>query len=86
MEALRRNLSMATLNIKSFPDSLYEALQRLAEQEHRSVAQEVIHLLEHATQQASPLSILELRGLGKALWENVNITDHVRAERESWDS
>lgn len=76
---------MATLNIKSFPDPLYETLQRLAEQEHRSVAQEVIHLLENVTKQPAPLSILELRGLGKALWENTDVAAHVRAERESWD-
>lgn len=77
---------MATLNIKSFPDSLYEILQKLAEQEHRSVAQEVIHLLEHATKQPPQHSILELRGLGKALWENTDAVAHVRAERESRDS
>ena len=77
---------MATLNIKSFPDSLYEALQRLAEQEHRSVAQEVIHLLEHVTKQPPQHSILELRGLEKALWENTDAVAHVRAERDSWDS
>lgn len=77
---------MATLKITSFPDSLYEVLQRLAEQEHRSVAQEVIHLLEHATKQPPQHSILELRGLGKALWENTDVVAHVRAERDSWDS
>jgi hypothetical protein len=84
MEAFRRN-AMATLNIKSFPDSLYETLQRLAEQENRSIAQEVIHLLEHVTRQPSPHSILKLRGLGKALWENTDAVAHVRAERELWD-
>ena len=77
---------MATLNIKSFPDSLYEILQKLAEREHRSIAQEVIHLLEHATRQPPQLSILELRGLGKSLWENTDSVTHVRAERDSWDS
>ncbi len=77
---------MATLNIKNFPEPLYETLQKQAEQEHRSVAQEVIHLLEHATKQAPTHSILELRGLGKVLWENVDAVAHVRAERDSWDS
>ncbi len=28
---------MATLNIKNFPESLYEQLQKQAEEEHRSV-------------------------------------------------
>ena len=36
---------MATLNIKNFPDPLYRRLQERAEQEHRSLAQEVIHIL-----------------------------------------
>jgi hypothetical protein len=84
MEAFRMN-AMATLNIKSFPDSLYETLQRLAEQENRSIAQEVIHLLEYATKQSSPLSILDLCGLGKELWKNTDAVAHVRAERELWD-
>lgn len=77
---------MATLNIKNFPESLYETLQKRAEQENRSVAQVVIHLLEHATNQATPLSILELRGLGKDLWAGIDTKAHIQAERNSWDS
>lgn len=76
---------MATLSIKDFPDSLYELLQRLAEQEHCSVAQEVIHLLEQATRKPELSSILELKGLGKALWENTEAVEYVRAERDSWN-
>lgn len=77
---------MATLNIKNFPDSLYEALQRRAEQEHRSIAQEVIHLLEGAAGRPEALSILALRGLGKELWEGRDAAAHVRSERDSWES
>jgi plasmid stability protein len=77
---------MATLNIKNFPALLYEKLQERAEREHRSVAQEVIHLLERATQEPEPLSILGLRGLGKELWKDVEPAAHVRSERDSWDS
>jgi plasmid stability protein len=39
---------MATLNIKNFPDEIYQRLQELAKREHRSVSQEVVHLLEQA--------------------------------------
>jgi plasmid stability protein len=53
---------MATLNVKNFPDDLYKALQERAQREHRSVTQEVVHLLETSLTQAEPLSILELRG------------------------
>jgi len=76
---------MATLNIKNVPDSLYKKLQARARRQHRSVAQEVIHLLSGALEQSPSRSILELRGLGKDLWEEVDATDHVARERRSWD-
>jgi len=77
---------MATLNIKNFPDEIYERLQMLAKRDHRSVAQEVVHLLEQATGGSKTLSILKLRGLGKELWEGIDPVEYVRAERDSWDS
>jgi hypothetical protein len=77
---------MATLNIKNFPDELYERLQKLAESEHRSVSQQVVHLLEKAAGKPQLHSILELRGLGKELWEGIDAVEYVRAERDSWDS
>lgn len=77
---------MATLNIKNFPEEIYQRLHELAEREHRSVSQEVVHLLEQATGKAKTRSILELRGLGKELWEGIDPVEYVRAERDSWDS
>jgi CopG-like RHH_1 or ribbon-helix-helix domain, RHH_5 len=77
---------MATLNIKNFPDALYERLQERAEREHRSLAQQVIHLLEELAGKPKLHSILELRGLGKELWKGIDALEHVRAERDSWDS
>jgi hypothetical protein len=76
---------MATLNIKNFPDHLYEKLHARAEVERRSVAQEVIYLLEHAAELREPLSILDLRGLGKEHWEGIDPVSHIAAERDSWD-
>lgn len=76
---------MATLNIKRFPDDLYEKLRVRAEQMHRSVAQEVVHLLSQVVEEPEPLSILELRGLGKELWTGIDAADHVERERRSWD-
>ncbi len=77
---------MATLNLKNFPDDLYARLQELAQKERRSVAQEVIYLLDKATEPPESLSILELRGLGKELWKGIDAAAHVKAERDSWDS
>jgi len=30
-------------------------------------------------------SILELRGLGKHVWQNVSVKDYINAERDSWN-
>ena len=76
---------MATLRIKNFPDSLYKSLQEQAQREHRSVAQQVIHVLEKTLDQDKTLSITGLEGLGKELWEGVDAVEHIREERDSWD-
>jgi plasmid stability protein len=76
---------MATLNIKNLPDVLYKKLQARAKRDRRSVAQEVTHLLSEALEASKPLSILELRGLGKEHWQGIDATAHVQRERASWD-
>ena len=76
---------MAVLNIKNLPDALYKKLQARAKRERRSVAQEVTYLLSEALETAKPLSILELKGLGKELWRKVDAAKHVERERASWD-
>jgi plasmid stability protein len=76
---------MATLNIKNMSDSLYKKLQTRAKRERRSVAQEVTHLLSEALEVPKPLSILELQGLGKELWQGIDAATHVQSEREPWD-
>lgn len=76
---------MATLNVKNLPDKLYKKLKARAKQQHRSIAQEVTHLLTEALETSPLQSILELRGLGKELWETVDPAEHVASERDSWD-
>jgi plasmid stability protein len=75
---------VATLNVKNLPDPLYDALRARAESRHRSVAQEVTHILSEVLAQ-QPLSILELEGLGRELWAGVDAARHVDEERASWD-
>jgi plasmid stability protein len=78
-------MEMATLNIKNLPDLLYRKLKAKAEREHRSIAQQVTHMLEEALGEPERLSILELQGLGKELWKGMDAAAHVEAERRSWD-
>lgn len=76
---------MPTLNIKNFPERLYSRLRSLAHQEHRSVAQQVIRLLSQAVEADEPRSLLELKGLGKECWREIDADRHVKEERFAWD-
>ena len=76
---------MATLNVKNLPDGLYKKLQLRARRQRRSVAQEITQILSDALEAPPAVSILELRGLGKELWEDVDASAHVDRERSSWD-
>jgi plasmid stability protein len=77
--------SVATLNVKNLPDALYKKLKARARRERRSVAQEVTCLLSAALDAPPPLSIMELQGLGKDLWQGVDAAAHVETERKLWD-
>lgn len=78
---------MATLNIKQFPEALYQRLRSRARRQHRSLAQEVIHLLSQVEEPQSDLSLLELEGLGAEFWRGLGMdaAEYVRRERDSWD-
>ena len=76
---------MATLNIKNLSAALHRKLQRRAKQQHRSVAQEVIHILSQVLDAPQPQSIVTLRGLGKELWQGVDAARHIDDERRAWD-
>ena len=76
---------MATLNIKNFPDALYKKLQVQAKRERRSVAQEVTRLLNGALDSTKRLFILDLKGLGKEHWRDIDAAEHVEKERATWD-
>jgi plasmid stability protein len=75
---------MATLNVKNLPDALYRKLKARAKRERRSVAQEVTVLLTKALEPSEAHSILELRGLGKELWHDIDAGTHVANERATW--
>lgn len=76
---------MATLNIKNVPDKLYRKIRVRASKKHRSVAQEVVHILSQATEEMDELSLLQLQGLGKDAWRGIDAAKFVRKERREWD-
>ena len=76
---------MAVLNVKSMPDKLYRKLQARAKRERRSVTQEVLEILEQALHESPRLSIMNLQGLGKDIWRDIDSDQYVEVERRAWD-
>jgi len=76
---------MATLNVKNLPDALYRKLRARARRQRRSIAQEVTQILSEVLETPKAVSILELQGLGKEYWQNLDATTHVERERAAWD-
>lgn len=75
---------MAILNVKNLPDALYRELKARADREHRSITQQVTHILTAALAEPELFSIAELRGLGKQEWSGVGAAEHVARERDAW--
>ncbi len=79
---------MATLNIKNFPDLLYRRIKQRAGKNRRSITQEVVQLLDEAVNNAPRVSLLDLEGLGKDLWEKQlggkDAADFISRERDGW--
>ena len=79
---------MATLNIKNFPDRLYRRIKQRAGKNRRSISQEVVQLLDQAVSEPRPVSLLELEGLGKELWDRAlagkSAADYIAEERDAW--
>ena len=79
---------MATLNIKNFPDRLYRRIKQRAGRNRRSIAQEVVQLLDDAVKERPRASLLDLEGLGKEIWKDTlsgaDAAEYVSEERKSW--
>ena len=79
---------MATLNIKNFPDRLYRRIKQRAGKNRRSISQEVVQLLDEVVSEAPRVSLLQLEGLGKEVWQKAlagkDAADFIAEERDAW--
>lgn len=77
---------MATLQIRDFPDDLYEKLKKSAENDRRSISQQAIILLEMALNKTFNIerrrkAIEELKKLDLKFSSSFDITRSVREDR-----
>jgi len=61
-----------------------DRVERLESQEQRRLLGDIAAMLRRRASER-PTSILELRGLGKEVWEGVDAQEYVERERSSWN-
>jgi len=65
-----------------YDDILSRARSELNSAELLQLAEE---LFQHAGRRNGSRNIMELKGLGKTIWKDVDADDYVRQERDSWN-
>ncbi|HET6879410.1 MAG TPA: hypothetical protein VFI31_04625 [Pirellulales bacterium] len=65
-------------------DEIVSHFGRLTTKEQEKLVHELSSLVALRSASATQRSILELRGLGKEVWQGIDASDYVRKERASW--
>jgi hypothetical protein len=60
-------------------------VQALSQSEQRRLIAELSKDLQHADASVQDVSILELKGLGKEIWQGTDAQEYVDRERASWN-
>jgi hypothetical protein len=72
--------------IASTYDQLFDQVRKLSYYDQLRLLADVATLLRF--QETAPYhkhSLLELEGLGKEVWEGINVKEYLNQERNSWD-
>jgi hypothetical protein len=60
-------------------------LSGLDSDEYRDVLEAVLEMVKQGSgKPVRPRSLLELRGLGKELWVQIDVEDYINQDRDSW--
>ncbi len=64
---------------------LWNQVQCLSSEEQLQLLVDLMDLLKHPLATKPLHSILELEGLGKEIWERIDVDQYLEDERNSWD-
>jgi len=74
---------MTTPNIAY--NQILNLTKRLGRGEQLQLLETLTQLLQHTQKIQTSRSIMELRGLGKEIWQNIDVDAYLNQERNSWD-
>ncbi len=62
-----------------------DQVQHLSPDEQLQLLEDLMELLKQQTSSRPLHNILELEGLGKEVWESIDVDRYLEEERNSWD-
>jgi hypothetical protein len=75
---------MATDTYHEVLDQAWRLIQVLSPDEQLQLIEELREIVQRQISSKTKHSILELEGLGKELWEKVDVDEYIEQERNSW--
>ena len=70
-----------TINI----NNIIQEIEALDYTNKINVMSKIISMLKHSQKEATSSSLTKIKGLGKEVWQDVNIETYITKEREAWD-
>ena len=64
---------------------LLDEVEKLTQTDQLRLLEQIAGLIRRKTTVKAPRSILELQGLGKEIWKNIDAQKYVDEERKSWN-
>ncbi len=63
---------------------IMNSVKKMKVEDQIEILENIISLLKRRITKKARHSILELKGLGKEIWQEVNVEKYVEKERKSW--
>ncbi len=71
----------STINI----NNIIQEIEALDYTNKINVMSKIVSMLKHSSNETKSINITKLKGLGKEIWQDVNIENYIAKEREAWD-
>ncbi|MEI6822942.1 MAG: hypothetical protein WCL51_13495 [Bacteroidota bacterium] len=71
----------STINI----NNIIQEIEALDYTNKINVMSKIVSMLKHSSNETKSINITKLKGLGKEVWQDVNIENYIAKEREAWD-
>ena len=76
---------MSTHIYQEVYDEVLSQIENLTPEEQLQLLEDLAAIIRHQSKTQPKHSIMELRGLGKEIWQRIDVEKYIEEERNSWD-